>query len=49
MAGTFTFPATGAVIANPGSELNVTVTGTFTADKAIGSMTVTSAQIHRSH
>jgi hypothetical protein len=48
MEGTFTFPAIGAAIANPGAALNVTVTGTFTADKALGSLTVTSAQIRRS-
>lgn len=47
MAGSFTFQATGALFANPGNTLAITVTGTFTADQATGAMTVTSAQIRR--
>ncbi|MFN8652519.1 MAG: hypothetical protein U0133_11485 [Gemmatimonadales bacterium] len=47
LAGSFTFQATGALFANPGNTLAITVTGTFAADQALGAITVTSAEIHR--
>jgi hypothetical protein len=49
VAGLFTFDATGAVLTNPTATLAITVSGTFTADPALGSLTVTSAQVRRSH
>ncbi len=46
VSGTFSFDATGASLANPGATLVVTVSGSFTADKALGAITVTAAQVH---
>lgn len=45
IAGTFTFQATGASLANPGTTLNVGVSGSFTANPMAGRMTVTSLQV----
>ncbi len=47
VSGTFSFDATGASLVNPGAALAVIVSGSFTADKALGAITVTTSRVRR--